>query len=165
MALKLERLRVLVIEDNKTMCGLIVSVLENLGIGRINSITDPLQSLTRIKDFEPDVIITDWQMDKVDGIKLTKMIRNHEGSPNRFVPVLMITGYNTQKRVEVARDAGVTEFLIKPFTAEDVAKRLSHIINNPRNFVDSSEFFGPDRRRRQDPAYTGDKRRENDSEG
>jgi CheY-like chemotaxis protein len=162
MALRLEKLRILVIEDNKTMCSLICSVLENLGIGRVTSITNPLQSLSKIKDFEPDVIITDWQMDKVDGIKLTKTIRNHEGSPNRFIPILMITGYNTKKRVEMARDAGVTEFLIKPFTADDVAKRLSHIINNPRNFVDSQQFFGPDRRRRDDPAYNGEERRESE---
>jgi DNA-binding NtrC family response regulator len=74
----------------------------------------------------------------------------------------VITGYNSLERVKIARDAGVTEFLIKPFKATDVAKRIEHVINHPRDFVSTADFFGPDRRRKIDKNYNGPKRRKED---
>jgi len=79
-----------------------------------------------------------------------------------MVPIVMITGYSAWSRVETARDKGVTEFLIKPFTADDVAKRLASVITNPRDFIEIETFFGPDRRRRVAPNFTGPYRRKED---
>ncbi len=66
--------------------------------------------------------------------------------------------------MQEARDAGVTEFLVKPFTAHDLARRIAHVINKPRDFIETQDFFGPDRRRRQadESGYTGVKRRDED---
>jgi hypothetical protein len=58
-----------------------------------------------------------------------------------------------------ARDMGVTEFLAKPFTANDLAKRLTHVINAPRDFILSADYFGPCRRRRRNSEFTGPLRR------
>ncbi len=160
MVLKLEKLRVLVIEDNEAMRKLILGVLENLGIGRLSNRSNALDIFQAITEFEPDVIISDWQMDKMSGIELTTKVRKDPKSPNRFIPIVLITGYNSKHRVEQARDAGVTEFLIKPFRAEDVARRLTHVINHPRDFVDASTFFGPNRRRRADEKATEKRRKE-----
>lgn len=162
MALKLERLRVLVIEDNQPMRALMASVLENLGVGRIFPSPSAENILDQMKEFEPDVIISDWQMEPVSGIDMTKTVRTDPTSTNPFIPIILITGYNSRKRVEQARDIGVTEFLIKPFKAQDVAKRLSHVINAPRDFVDAPAFFGPSRRRKPSDDYTGSKRRQED---
>ena len=65
--------------------------------------------------------------------------------------------------IEEARDAGVTEFLVKPFTANDIARRITHVINRPRDFIETQDFFGPDRRRRRDDTtYKGPLRRGDD---
>ena len=103
-------------------------------------------------------------MSPMDGIELTRMIRRHQLSPNRMVPIILITGYSAWPRVEEARDAGVTEFLVKPFTAHDLARRVAHVINKPRDFIETQDFFGPDRRRRNptDSGYNGPQRREED---
>jgi two-component system chemotaxis response regulator CheY len=61
-----------------------------------------------------------------------------------------------------ARDAGVTEFLVKPFTARDLYRRLYQIIERPRQFVRSEDFFGPDRRRKGAADYQGPLRRDTD---
>ena len=74
----------------------------------------------------------------------------------------MITGHSTMARVNEARDAGVSEFLAKPLTARGVIERLHQAIENPRTFVRTEDYFGPDRRRRDDPAYTGPRRRSTD---
>ena len=82
-----------------------------------------------------------------------------------MAPVILVTGYSALSRVAEARDAGVTEFLVKPFSANDLAKRIAYVINKPRDFIDCTGYFGPDRRRRKNPDYKGPFRREEDESG
>ena len=74
----------------------------------------------------------------------------------------MITGHSTERRVHEARDAGVNEFMAKPLTARGVLERLALVIDHPRPFIRSDDYFGPDRRRRTDPRYDGPWRRAGD---
>jgi DNA-binding response OmpR family regulator len=73
-----------------------------------------------------------------------------------------MTGFSEKRRVFQARDAGVTEFLVKPFNARDLYRRIAQLIERPRQFVRSEDFFGPDRRRGSSETYTGPLRRESD---
>ena len=98
-------------------------------------------------------------MDSMDGLELIEKIRNDEDSPDPFVPIILMTGYSNQVRVETARDSGMTEFLAKPFKARDLYTRIVQIIEKPRQFVKNDYFFGPDRRRRKDEDYAGPVRR------
>ena len=76
-------------------------------------------------------------------------IRNSPDSPNRQLPIIMLTASSEQDFVLAARDRGVTEFLAKPFTVQKFYDRLVAVIARPRSFVDAESYFGPDRRRRQ----------------
>jgi CheY-like chemotaxis protein len=107
--------------------------------------------------------MTDLSMQPLDGIDFVRLLRNSPDSPNPMVPVIMITGHSTMARVAEARDAGVNEFLAKPLTARGVIERLSQVVENPRPFVRTQDYFGPDRRRRADPNFTGPWRRSTDS--
>ncbi len=74
-----------------------------------------------------------------------------------------MTGFSERRRVFQARDSGVTEFLVKPFNARDLYRRISQIIERPRQFVRSEDFFGPDRRRKSLEEYQGAERRSGNS--
>jgi DNA-binding response OmpR family regulator len=89
-------------------------------------------------------------------------VRNDEHSPNPFVPIIMITGHTEKYRVEAARDAGVTEFLAKPITAQNLFARIAEIVERPRAFVRCDNYFGPDRRRHAQDDYAGPWRRQDD---
>ena len=141
---------------------LFVSVLNSLGIRNVESANDGEKAFELFQKENHDIILTDWVMSPKDGLELTELVRTSPLSPNRMVPVILITGYSAWPRVETSRDVGVTEFLVKPFTANDIAKRLAHVISHPRNFIETTDFFGPDRRRRKDPNYDGPLRREDD---
>jgi CheY-like chemotaxis protein len=141
---------------------MIASVLDALGVKTVFYADDGQKGFESFLQNRPDIVLTDWLMEPVDGIELTRTIRNDPHSPNQMVPIIMITGYCVPSRVIKARDSGVTEFLVKPFTANDLAKRLSHVINHPRDFIEHPEYFGPDRRRRNKPDYKGPFRRESD---
>src|SRR3546814_1685570 len=80
-------------------------------------------------------------------------------SKNVFVPIIMVTAQSEEWKVMKARDAGVTEFLVKPFSAKTMARRITVVVENPRQFVRTDEFFGPDRRRHVISNYTGQERR------
>lgn len=164
MTFKFDRLSMLVVEDTQPMQKLLVSVLEALGIKNVETATNGDDAFRYFCLRKHDIVLSDWSMDPIDGIELTRMIRKHPMSPNKLAPVILITGYSAWSRVEEARDAGVTEFLVKPFTAHDIARRITHVINRPRDFIETQDFFGPDRRRRrEDTDYKGPLRRDEDA--
>ena len=74
----------------------------------------------------------------------------------------MMTGHSEKSRVYEARDAGVTEFVVKPITAKAIFDRIQAVIFRPRPFVKTADYFGPDRRRSGSAVYTGPLRRSTD---
>jgi len=159
MAFKFERLSILIVEDTAPMRKLVTSVLETLGVGQIITAADGQEGYSKFCYENPDIVIADWHMSPMSGIDLVHKIRNDKGSPNKMAPIVMMTGYSALPRVAQARDTGATEFLVKPFSANDLARRIAYVINKPRDFIETSDYFGPDRRRRIIEDYQGPKRR------
>jgi len=163
MAYNFSNVSVLIVEDNQPMVDLLKSLLQAYGIEKIFTAYDGGEGFDIFRREAPDLVITDWMMKPVDGISLARRLRNDPLSPNQFTPVILMTGFSEKRRVTQARDAGVTEFLVKPFNARDLYRRIAQIIERPRQFVRSENFFGPDRRRvRKKDDYKGPKRREED---
>lgn len=146
------------------MLSLIKSILSTFGVTSIYTAKNGEEGFKAYCEHTPDLVITDWMMRPTDGISLTRRIRNDPSSPDQFTPVILMTGFTEKRRVMQARDAGITEFLVKPFNARDLYRRLSQIIEKPRQFVRSEDFFGPDRRRKSTKTYTGPFRRAEDLE-
>lgn len=163
MAYTLEKARILVVDDMKPMLSLAKSVLKIFGFHNVYAADNGQEAFELVCKHDPDIVITDWMMEPVDGLELTAMIRKNPMAPNPYVPVLMMTGFSSRLRVENARDIGVTEFLVKPFSSRDLYSRIVQIIEKPRQFVDAGTFFGPDRRRKLVKDYEGPRRRDDDS--
>ncbi len=162
MAYDLRKLRVLVIDDNIAMCKLIRVILTDLGFGTVDIAHSAAEGIKTYYANNPDIIMVDWRLDRQDGIDFVKTIRQEEDNPTPHVPIVMMTGYTNKERVFKARDAGITEFLIKPFTVQGLVDHLTNFIEKPRDFVISKNFVGPDRRRRRDPVAPHEKKRKED---
>ena len=160
----LSALRVLLVDDNQHMRSIVAAVLAGVGVTQVRECWDGAEALDALRQWPADVAIVDFQMSPVDGVEFTRLVRNAGDSPNPFLPIIMLTGHAERARVEEARDAGVTEFVVKPVTARSVLDRLNAVIIRPRPFIRTADYFGPDRRRRQDPAYVGPWRRNDDGE-
>jgi two-component system chemotaxis response regulator CheY len=152
-------LRALVVDDCKFMRNILERMLDALGIGYIVTASDGMEAWDILGTDEIDILITDWEMTPEDGPSLVRRLRLEEDSPNRYVPVIMLTGYTEKAKVVSARDFGITEFLAKPVAARSLHARLVNIIENPRPFVRTATFFGPCRRRLNLPSYDGPDRR------
>src|SRR5471030_1862786 len=129
---------------------LLTEILRAIGVRDVFEATDGAEALKSLRVNQIDIIMTDLAMQPLDGIDFVRLLRNSADSPNPMVPVIMITGHSTMRRVGEARDDGVTEFLSKPVTARGVIERITRVVDHPRSFVRTQDYFGPDRCRRAD---------------
>src|SRR6202166_3085287 len=153
------RLRFLVIDNNAHMRRILRTLLHSFGTREVYEAEDGASGLEAFMHFIPDIVVADWAMPIFDGLELTQMIRQPGANPNPYVPIIMLTGHSEKKRVVTARDAGVTEFLAKPISAKSLYERILNVVANPRPFIRSKTYFGPDRRRNTGNAYIGPERR------
>jgi two-component system, chemotaxis family, chemotaxis protein CheY len=153
------RLRFLVIDDNAHMRRILRTLLHGYGAREVYEAEDGAAGLEAFTHYMPDIIIADWVMPIFDGLELAQMIRQPGANANPYVPIIMLTGHSEKKRIVNARDAGITEFLAKPISAKSLYERILNVVANPRPFIKSKNYFGPDRRRNVNPNYVGPERR------
>lgn len=161
MAVDLSRLRVLIVDDNSYMLTILRTLLHGFGIKNLYESRDPAEAFDTVRSDSVDIIITDYQMDILDGLDFVRLVRTADDSPNPLIPIVMLSAYSERSRVKKARDAGVTEFCCKPITARDMFAKLVSVINTPRPFIRNKSYFGPDRRRQgtEHSSYRGEDRR------
>ena len=135
--------------------------LADMGIGQVRECADPSMALVLLSEFEADFCIVDWMGGAMDGLAFVKFIRAHEDSPNPRLPIIMMTENANTQRVIDARNAGADEFLAKPINGRALHSRLLSLVENPRLFIRSESYSGPDRRRRDRP-FVGEDRRTQD---
>jgi CheY-like chemotaxis protein len=99
--------------------------------------------------------------EKLDGVEFTRKLRRSTLAC-RQAPVVMMTGQATAAAILAARDAGVHEFLRKPFTTKDLVRRLEAVTLRPRDWIEAVDYIGPDRRRFNSGDYTGALKRRSD---
>jgi CheY-like chemotaxis protein len=153
------RLRFLVIDDNAHMRRIVRTLLHGFGTREVYEAEDGAAGLEAFTHYMPDIVLTDWAMPNLNGLELTQKIRQAGVNANPYTPIIMLTGHSEKSRVIAARDAGVTEFLAKPISAKSLYQRILTVVVNPRPFIKTKSYFGPDRRRTVNPNYVGPERR------
>ena len=157
--IEFNKLRFLICDDNPHMRRILRTLLHSFGAREVWESEDGATALEMYSHYVPDIVITDWSMPIFDGLELAQMIRQPESKGNPYAPIIMLTGHSEKRRVTVARDAGVTEFLAKPISAKGLYQRILNVVANPRPFIKTKSYFGPDRRRNTNNAYIGPERR------
>lgn len=152
------RLRVLIVEDSAYMRQLLSAMLQALGIKDVIIAKCGDEGFEKLHSHHPDIVLTDAAMEPTDGFAFVERLRNLEAPALSVLPVIMISGHRERELIERARDVGVTEYLAKPVTAVGLYSRLIEAAANPRPFIKTNSFLGPDRRRREQK-YTGPNRR------
>ncbi len=156
----LERLRVLVVDDNKNMQMLIKTILESFQIRSVEAAEDGRSAFQTLMSFPADIIITDLNMPVVDGVEFVRLVRTDKESRNPYIPIIMLTGHSDLPRIMLARDAGANSFLTKPVSAESLYSKMVSVIEHPQPFIRCGTYVGPDRRRKNHgpPRGVGERR-------
>lgn len=163
MRVAYDKLRFLIVDDNAFMRRILRTILYSFGTREVFDAEDGVTGFSEFKDNSPDIVLVDWEMPNMDGIALTKMLRDPIESANPFVPVIMISSHCERTRIATARDAGITEFLAKPISPQALYDRIHSVVAFPRKFIRSEDFFGPDRRRGVKKPWRGQDRRKGDN--
>jgi CheY-like chemotaxis protein len=143
-----QNLRLLIVDDSAAMRSLLKALLQSqFNVARM------------FKANALDLVVTDIAMGPGDGLQLIEKIRRFDDEDRRKVPIIAITGFSTQTLVETLRDLGVHEVLTKPVTTRTLSDHVRAVFERPRSFVEGEDYFGPDRRRREDDTYNGPDRR------
>ncbi len=155
---KLSHINVLLVDADFRVAGLLRKILSSLGFGAVYHAKNGHEALRLLNEKSIDIAITDWDMEPMNGIEFIRKVRTSQDSPNRLLPIVMLTGKAQRAHVEAARDSGITEFVVKPFSVRTLCDRLILVVDHPRNFILSRNYVGPDRRRRNLPP-SGQERR------
>ena len=154
--------RVIVADPNAASARLLGDIVKSLGAREIFFESDEQRVMDLARDAEPGVIITERAGPRLDGESLAKRIRRSTLACRR-APIIMVTADATATTIKGARDAGVHEFLRKPFTAADLFRRIENVALKPRDWVEAVAYVGPDRRRFNSGEYAGPRKRRADA--
>jgi two-component system, chemotaxis family, chemotaxis protein CheY len=152
-------LSVLLLDDNTHMRSLMRAILKGLGVQRVFDANDAAEAFEILRTNQIDIAFIDYRLGDLDGVEFAKLVRTAPDSPDPYLAMIMVTAYSERSRVYEAVNSGVDEFLAKPIRAADVAMRIDAVVRRRRAFVRTASYFGPDRRRREDPNYRGKRRR------
>lgn len=145
---KLRGVSIVVADPDPHVGRVLADMLRNLGFGKVIHVDTGAKALELVKMQQADILITEWALPKMDGIDLVSYLRRSDISPNHSLPIIMVTARAERQDVEQARDAGVTEFVVKPFTTRKVFSRIEEIVDKPRGTIFCPTYVGPNRRRR-----------------
>ncbi len=139
-------LTVLIIDDSRYARSFLKSALHSFGLRQIVEAGDGPSGISLLTEQKVDLILVDYDMNPMNGIDFTRFLRSGELPDCRRLPVIMISGMAEMDKVVEARNAGVTEFLAKPVSAESLFRRIRNALVNPRPFVETESYTGPCRR-------------------
>lgn len=151
---KFAKLQVLIADSDPRSSHLVRQILEAFGIRRVALAYTGAEVLEALREQRIDIVITEWNLGDLQGLALVRSIRAARGKDKNLphdMPIIMLSGYAGKQHVEAARDAGITEFVGKPFTAKTLSTRIIDVIDHPRVFVEAPGYKGPSRRRRKAP--------------
>lgn len=149
---------VVIADPVENMASLIAAMARGLGHRMVLEIANPRELRAVLDSRSYSLIVLDDLMGPPDAIELVRQIRTDINSPNRTTAIIMMSSAPDIARIAEARDAGVSEFLKKPFSATDLQKRIAGLDTKPREFIEAPEYAGPDRRRRKLTAGIDDQR-------
>jgi two-component system chemotaxis response regulator CheY len=121
-----QQLKFLVVDDFSTMRRIVKNLLQELGYTKIEEADDGATALPMLQSGDFDFIITDWNMPKMPGLDLLKAVRADPKLAK--LPVLMVTAEAKREQIVEAAQAGVSGYVIKPFTAQTLSEKLAKIL-------------------------------------
>jgi two-component system chemotaxis response regulator CheY len=119
-----KNMNVLVVDDYQTMIRIIKNLLKQLGFNNVDEATDGTAALEKIAGKQYGLIISDWNMEPMTGLDLLKSVR---GSGSK-VPFIMVTAESKTENVLAAREAGVNNYIVKPFNADTLKTKLTSVL-------------------------------------
>lgn len=123
-----ESKRVLIVDDSNVMRKIIKNALNQLGFSDYVEAADGHAAMKEIGEDPVDLIISDWNMPKMTGLEFLKNVRGHGNLKD--IPFLMVTSEGDEAKILEAVEAGVSQYIVKPFNANQLQKKVKEILRD-----------------------------------
>ena len=121
-------MKVLIVDDYKTMLRTLRNLLRQLNFSNIDEAMDGTEALQKLRAENFDMVISDWNMEPMTGIELLREVRGDEKL--KHLPFIMITAESKSENVIAAKEAGVSNYIIKPFNAETLKGKMASVLGD-----------------------------------
>ena len=123
-----KKMHILIVDDYKTMLRIIRNLLKQLGFENVDEATDGTAALQKIRERTYGLVISDWNMEPMTGIELLREVRADEKV--KGTPFIMVTAESKTENVVAAKQAGVNNYIVKPFNAETLKRKMNAVIGD-----------------------------------
>ena len=119
-------MKILIVDDFSTMRRIVKNLLKQIGYTNIEKAEDGAQAYEKVKNGGYGFVVSDWNMPNMDGLELVKSVRSNPDIKN--LPILMVTAEAEKDKVVAAIQAGVSNYIVKPFTGEVLKEKMDSIL-------------------------------------
>jgi len=119
---------VLVVDDYKTMVRIIRNLLKQIGFEDVDEASDGVEALSKLKERQYGLVISDWNMEPMTGYELLKQVR--DDSDLSALPFIMVTAEAKSENVIAAKKAGVNNYIVKPFNAQTLKSKIETVFDS-----------------------------------
>jgi two-component system, chemotaxis family, chemotaxis protein CheY len=137
---------ILIADPSPYLCMLVHGILRGFGANKVIEVRHSFAVLETLIGQKVDILLCDSRLPPHGGLSLTRAIRRNTENENRTMPILIMSSDTREATVRSARDVGANMVVAKPMSPASLYDRLAWVAFNPRQFVDSESYFGPDRR-------------------
>jgi two-component system chemotaxis response regulator CheY len=117
---------VLIVDDYKTMLRIVGNLLKQLGFSNIDEATDGGSALQKLRTKKFGLVISDWNMEPMTGLQLLKEVRTD--TKLKETPFIMVTAESKTENVVAAKEAGVNNYIVKPFNADTLKTKIESVL-------------------------------------
>jgi len=121
-------MNVLIVDDYKTMLRIIRNLLKQIDFNNVDEATDGAEALTKLRAGQYGLVISDWNMQPMTGLQLLQEVRSD--TRLKTTPFIMITAESKMENVVAAKQAGVSNYIVKPFNAETLREKIEKVLGH-----------------------------------
>jgi len=122
------KMKFLIVDDYNTMLRILANLLKQLNFTNVDTAMDGTQALSKLRAEKFDFVISDWNMEPMTGIELLRQVRADDKL--KHLPFIMITAESKTENVIAAKEAGVSNYIVKPFNAETLKGKIASVIGD-----------------------------------
>jgi CheY-like chemotaxis protein len=161
--IKLDKISVLVVDDNQQSLDILGQVLSGFGVRAIHKCESSKDAMKLVTAQVFDFIVVEASLAGMDGFEFIKTVRRMQNQPNAFIPILLVAGHARTSHVHKARDCGANFVVAKPITPKVLLERIFWVAKEDRMFIETPTYLGPERRfKREGPPIGIPGRRKDD---
>lgn len=123
-----KNMSILIVDDYKTMLRILRNLLRQLGFANVDEAIDGSSALQKVRQAEFGLIISDWNMEPMTGLQFLKEVR--ADAKTKHIPFIMVTAESKSENVIAAKEAGVSNYIVKPFNAETLKAKMVSVLGD-----------------------------------